>query len=179
MVEKPPPRQPSKRRSKEAKRRIVITRGREDLRNFVTATIRFFTRVEVIQRAIYAGDLDLARVSNAVGLGAIEHRVRDPGFHDEFSDYQHIIGVEGQRGVNATSVAAATGMPRETVRRKLRILVDHGVLLEKTRGRYVLKPGFLQDPRNLALIEEGMRYAAQYMNDCIAHGVFHWKPESK
>ena len=47
------------------------------------------------------------------------------------------------------TISQATGIPRETVRRKLKLLLERGVIVEKTRGAYVMKPGFIQQPENM------------------------------
>ena len=86
--------------------------------------------------------------------------MRVPEFHESFGDTRTIIGVEGQRGVNAFSIAEATGIPRETVRRKLKELVARGVLMEKERGRYVMAPGFLQKPENDAALQQVLGHFA-------------------
>jgi hypothetical protein len=138
---------------------FVASSGPGNLRTFVLATIEFVNRIEVLRRQIYGGDLDLARVADAIGLGALEHRVRDPAFLEQHSGYDTVVGVQGQRGVNAQSVADATGIPRETVRRKIKILLAKGAVQEKTRGKYIMKPGFMQTPETLAHLEEARRFA--------------------
>jgi hypothetical protein len=157
---------------------FVASSGPDNLRTFVLATIEFINRLEVLRGRIYGGDLDLARVADAIGLGALEHRIRDPAFLEEHSGYDTVVGVEGQRGVNAQSVADATGIPRETVRRKIKILLAKGAVQEKARGNYIMKPGFMQTPETLGHLEEARRFALHYVNRCISQGVFEWKASS-
>lgn len=172
------PRPTAQRRPSASPGTFTAPHNADNLRTFVLATIEFINRIEMLRRKIYGGDLDLARVADAIGLGALEHRVRDPAFHDQYGGYNTVVGVEGQRGVNAKSVADATGIPRETVRRKIKILLAKGALQEKTRGKYIMRPGFMQTPETLAHLEEGKGFALHYMNKCVAQGVFRWKPPS-
>jgi DNA-binding transcriptional regulator YhcF (GntR family) len=126
------------------------------------------------RRGIYAGDLELAAVGETVALVAVDPDMRDPLFRETFRDLRSMIGLEGQQAVNALSIAEATGIPRETVRRKLKQLLERGVIAEKERGRYVIKPGFVQRPENLAAAERAMRDTLQFMNDCVALGLVRW-----
>ncbi len=107
--------------------------------------------------------------------------MRDPRRRDTYRSFNRIVGVAGQRGINALSIAAATGIPRETVRRKLKLLVQRGFILEQTRGRYVVKPGSLQKPDHLAAFGRAMRDVVRFMNECVDHELAHWerKPDEK
>jgi hypothetical protein len=68
------------------------------------------------------------------------------------------------RGVSRRAIAASTGLPRETVRRRIASFVEHGLLIEQ--GAYVRAPqGLLEraDHRAFAgrLIQEFQRTASQ------------------
>lgn len=146
---------------------------------FVHLLLNFLHRTDQERRGLYAGDLDLAAVGETVGLVAIESDSRKPEFRERFGSFQAVIGLEGQHPVNALSISAATGIPRETVRRKLKLLVERGVITEKARGAYVIKPGFIQRPENQAVVERAMRDTMQFMNDCIKLGLVRWIDESE
>jgi DNA-binding GntR family transcriptional regulator len=77
------------------------------------------------------------------------------------------------------TIAEATGIPRETVRRKLKLLVERGVIVERTRGAYVFKPGYIQQPEMLDIIESGMRDALHFMNDCVKLGLVRWVDDAE
>lgn len=158
---------------------LALVRGSADARLFVHLLVNFLHRTDRERREMYHGDLDLAAVGETVGLVAVEPEARKPEFREKFGGYDTVIGLEAQQGVNALSVAAATGIPRETVRRKLKLLMERGVIAEKTRGAYVFKPGFIQQDENQARIERGMRDTLQFMNDCINLGVIRWVDEGE
>ena len=166
--------QPAARR----KGHLELVRGQGDARPFIHLLMNFLHRADRDRRGLYSGDLDLAAVGETVGLAAVEPDARKPEFLEKFGDYRAVIGVEGQRPVTAMSISQATGIPRETVRRKLKLLLARGVIVEKTRGGYVFKPGHIQKPENLELIDRGMRDALQFMNDCVKLGLVRWVDET-
>jgi predicted transcriptional regulator len=158
---------------------LELVRGSADARLFAHLLVNFLHRTDRERREMYNGDLDLAAVGETVGLVAVEPEARKPEFREKFGGYDTVIGLERQQGVNALSVASATGIPRETVRRKLKLLLERGVIAEKTRGSYVFKPGFIQQDDNQERIERGMRDTLQLMNDCINLGLVRWVDEGE
>jgi predicted transcriptional regulator len=164
----------SRRTSDQRKGHLELVRGRDDSRPFIHLLMNFLHRTDQDRRGLYSGDLDLAAVGETVGLAAIEPESRKPEFLDKFGNFETVIGIEGQRPVNALTISQATGIPRETVRRKLKLLLERGVIVEKTRGAYVMKPGFIQQPETLQIVDRGMRDTLQFMNDCVKLGLVRW-----
>ncbi len=158
---------------------LELVRGRDDSRPFIHLLMNFLHRTDQDRRGLYSGDLDLAAVGETVGLAAIEPESRKPEFLEKFGDFRTVIGLEGQRPVKALTISQATGIPRETVRRKLKILLDRGVIVEKSRGAYVFKPGYIQQPESMEVIERAMRDSLQFMNDCVALGLVRWVDEAE
>ncbi len=156
---------------------LELVRGRGDSRPFVHLLMNFLHRCDQDRRGLYSGDLDLAAVGETVGLAAIEPESRKADFRERFGSFDAVIGVEGQRSVTAQTISQATGIPRETVRRKLKLLLERGVIVEKTRGGYVMKPGFIQQPHTRDMIDLGMRDTLQFMNDCVKLGLVRWVDE--
>lgn len=159
----------AKRTKKSA--RFEIPRGEADSRTLVHLIGAFINRIDILRRRSYLGDMDQAIVAGMVGIGSVDHMVLQPEFRGAYGDMRTVVGVEGQRGMNALSIAEATGIPRETVRRKLKELTGRGVVMEKVRGRYIMKPGFIQQPENIEAINEAMRQLLQLMNACIQLGI--------
>ena len=155
----------------------MIVRGESGTRLFIHLLLNFIHRTDRERRAFYGDDLDIAAIAETVGIGALEPVIRDPAFRKEFADYDKVVGMERQRPVNALSVSAATGIPRETVRRKLKVLLARGLLIEKDGG-YVYRPGVLQQPRHKAAFERGMRDTLQFINECLKLGLLRLAPET-
>lgn len=147
--------------------RVAMPRGAGDSRTLLHLVAGFLQRVDIARRKVHLGDMDQALVAGIVGVGSVDHLFRQPDFRDAFGDFREIIGVAGQRGVNALSIAGATGIPRETVRRKLKELVAQGIVMEKTRGCYILTPGFLQRSENAAEVDDMLRRFLQLVNEAL------------
>jgi hypothetical protein len=156
-----------------------MARGGADTRTFLMLLLRLVHGVDRLRRDAYYGDLDLAVVAIIVASAGVEHMTRQPDFRDRYGDIRQVVGADRQRGVNALSVADASGIPRETVRRKLKQLVAMGVLQEKTRGKYIMKPGFTQSAGSLAMVDKGLALALQFLNDSVALGVLRWTESGK
>jgi biotin operon repressor len=154
--------------------RLVLAESSANSRLFVYMIGNYLHRIERERRTVYFGDLDLARVAEIIGAAGVEPGMRDALFRAQHGTFDSIIGVAGQRAVNATSIASATGIPRETVRRKLKRLLKLGVIVEKGRARYVLKPGVLQEPERQAAFARGIQQTVLFMNECLENGVVRW-----
>jgi biotin operon repressor len=159
--------------------RLMLAESSANSRLFLYMIGNYLHRLENERRALYFGDLDLARVAEIIGTAGVEPGMRDAAFRAEHSTFDSIVGIEGQRAVNATSIASATGIPRETVRRKLKRLLKLGFIVEKSRAHYVLTPGMLQDPQRQAAIARGFQQTVQFMNECLEHGVVRWIDRQK
>jgi hypothetical protein len=136
-------------------------------------------RVERVRRTLYFGDLDLAFVAEVIAVAGVEPGMRDAAFREQHRTFDSVVGVEGQRAVNATSIASASGIPRETVRRKLKRLLKMGFITEKGRSHYVLTPGVLQQPGRQAAFAQGIQQSMHFMNECLQHGVIRWVPTGR
>lgn len=156
--------------------RLVLAESAGNSRLLIYLAGQYLHRVECERRELYFGDLDLALVAESIAMAAIEPGMRDAAFRAEHASLDSVVGVEGQRGINASSIANATGMPRETVRRKLRRLLELGFIVEKGRARYVVTPGVLQRPERQAAFARGIRQTVQFMNGCLEQGVLRWEP---
>jgi predicted transcriptional regulator len=149
---------------------LVMVRGEAAMRVFIHLLLNFLHRTDRERRAFYGTDIDMAAISETVDIAALEAKMRDPAFREAFGDYRQAVGIERQRPVNALSVSETTGIPRETVRRKLKTLMERGVLAEKDGG-YIYKPGNVQNPQHLEAFERGMRDTLQFINDCLKLGL--------
>jgi hypothetical protein len=76
------------------------------------------------------------------------------GVEDEFLDIRRMLPRERLGVCNVSSLAAATGLPLETTRRKTLELVGRGTLQRDVRGNVQFTPGILQQPRIYDLVVE-------------------------
>ena len=78
-------------------------------------------------------------------------------------------GVAGE--CNISSIAAATGLNRETTRRKVNALVEEGFLSRSEAGEVSFSPGVLQRDATLELIRLQLETVARLVNDALRDGV--------
>src|SRR5260370_35033102 len=147
--------------------RLVVAESTTNSRLFVYMLGNYIHRIERERRAVYFGDLELARVAEIIGAAGVEPGMRDAAFRAQHATFDSIVGVEGQRAVNATSIASASGIPRETVRRKLKRLLKLGFIVEKGRARYMLRPGMLQEPPCQPAFPGGRHRTSRSSNRCV------------
>ncbi|MBY6199739.1 hypothetical protein KUV65_00055 [Maritalea mobilis] len=86
------------------------------------AHLSAFTTLLINLRTCFDGDLDLMLV-----LAVIAERTRPDEWHPEIFTYRQLTRDEAEGGplmINLQSIAEYSGIPRETVRRKINILVD-------------------------------------------------------
>jgi biotin operon repressor len=158
--------------------RITLADGPAVPRQFIYMAGNYLQRFERERRAVYFGDLDLAVIAEVIGTAGIEPRMRDAEFIAEFANLETVVGVEGQRAVSASSIARASGIPRETVRRKIKQLLELGFVVEKEPSRYVLMPGVLQEPHRQAAFARSIDQVIRFMNELLDKGLVRWTPSS-
>lgn len=149
----------------------------DQFRLFCYVFFNFVQRVDRIRRKEYFDDIELAIISETIALSAIEPKMRDQGFREQFRSTRNVVGIEPQRGVNALSISAATGIPRETTRRKIKKLIALGAVVEVRRGEYVMKPGFLQLKSSQVALGQIVTDTVRFINDSLDQGLFVWERE--
>lgn len=97
------------------------------------------------------GDHDRVMIVLAVAASTLERTLRT----DEtgtLSDLRHKLADEQVAPCNIASIAVATGLPRETARRKVNAMVADGVLKRNRRGAISFVNGVGQDPAVFAML---------------------------
>jgi len=152
--------------------RIARHRYEDNSRIFIAAFLRFFQRVCRLHMDLFDGDVGLVVVAGAVAVANLEAGMRDPAFRRAFSSVDTEIGIDQQRGCNALSIAESTGLPRETVRRKINRLIEKGILARRGAGDYVLQPGVLQSGPFAALFRDLTDETIRLVNECLDDEIF-------
>jgi DNA-binding IclR family transcriptional regulator len=76
-----------------------------------------------------------------------------PEMLEPYASLTTIIPAELQRPVTRAAITRASGLPRETVRRKVQAMINSGVLISDSRGGIRLKPGLLASEAFVRAIE--------------------------
>lgn len=159
--------------------RLVLVEGPANSRLFVYVTTNYLHRIEQERRGLYSGDLELAVVAELIGIAGAEPGMRDAAYREKHRTFATPVAIEDLRAVNASSLANASGVPRETVRRKIRRLLKIGLIIEKEPARYVLKPGILLEPHRQAMFARGIDQTVRFINELLDHGLVRWVPTKK
>ncbi|MEA3033576.1 MAG: hypothetical protein QOH86_1592 [Sphingomonadales bacterium] len=72
---------------------------------------------------------------------------------------------------NISSIAAATGLNRETARRRVNALVGEGLLIRSEKGEVGFRPGYLQRPEAAALVRRILETVTRFVNEELKDGV--------
>ncbi len=121
------------------------------------AHVEGFTRLLILLRKQFEGDLDMMLVMAVIGEATLpKHLLRD-----DFS-YGALQQGKGQmvskQDINTQSIAAYSGIPRETVRRKLERLADKGWIERNSNGGWTATRKGSQD----------LQQATEATNDYLA-----------
>lgn len=103
---------------------------------------------------VFNFDYERAIIVLSVTMGNIQHLLNSPELLDGYADLATIIPAELQRPLTRLAITRATGLPRETVRRKVASLIDEGMLIGDERGGVRLAPGALMRGDFLAAVEQ-------------------------
>jgi hypothetical protein len=156
--------------------RVVLVEGPANSRLFLNLGGKYLHRVERERRELYAGDHDLAIVVEVIAAASTDPLMRDPAYLERHEYFLAAIPIEEQRGVSASSIAKSSAIPRETVRRKIRRLLELGLIVEKEPARYVLKPGSLMEPHRQAAFTRGIGETVRFINELLHYGLIRWVP---
>src|ERR1700761_2569845 len=92
---------------------------------------------------VFNFDYERMIIALSVTMGNVQHLMNTPDQLGPYEDLGVIIPAELQRPVARLAITRATGLPRETVRRKVASLIEAGVLIKDERGGVRLTPGAL------------------------------------
>jgi hypothetical protein len=115
-------------------------------------------------------DADNVMIILAVVAITSEKLVR-AGLADEHRTLESFLPLDELQGCNVSSIAAATAINRETVRRRVRNLIKAGSLIRTEAGEIALPPEKVQEPAALALIRKQLEAVTRFVNDSMRDGV--------
>ena len=92
----------------------------------------------------------------------------------EYQDIARPIPRDRLTPCNLNSIAAATGLNRETARRKVNKLVAAGIVVKEADGTFSLSPGFAQREEPLALVRAQLETLRRTTNELLRDGVLQW-----
>jgi len=96
-------------------------------------------------------------------------RAELPPEHRTLANY---LPLEQLQKCNVSSIAAATGLNRETARRRVEALIRAGSLIKTPEGEIALPPERVQEPAALALVRKQLEAVTRFVNDGLRDGIF-------
>jgi len=129
------------------------------------------------QRGAWAelfGSDDAAAIMIAIAVIRSERILRDPS-NSGTRTFSHPVADWELGPSNISSIATATGMNRETTRRKVRELVEAGKLVAEDGGlRFA--PGLTQEPAFADAVRDIVENLRSATNDLLRLGILHAVP---
>ncbi|MEN3976564.1 hypothetical protein [Emcibacter sp. SYSU 3D8] len=118
----------------------------------------------------FQSDFSKVLIIHAIGVASVSRLMSRPeaGTYEALSA---MVPSELQVPVNALSVAESTGIPRETVRRKIKEMIVDGFLVEDERGGYRMNPGTLQSDAMLEIYYQQLQSLTMLLNRCLESGI--------
>ena len=123
------------------------------------AHVGSLTRFLIECRAAFDGDLDMFLVLAVIGDRTLSQRKVDPAL--SFEEFQAVSGKALPEDINIRSIADFSGIPRETVRRKVAQLIEHGWVTKKEDGFLIATHQAKEDLKPVT--ETSIRYIASML----------------
>jgi hypothetical protein len=115
-------------------------------------------------------DCEKALILVAVMAISGERFTRGEVLEDELKSLRNPVPPERLPPCNISSIAAATGLNRETARRKVIELSEEGILDRSPNGMVSFRPGFLEGEAMSELVRRQLEAVVRVMNDLIREG---------
>ena len=93
------------------------------------------------------------------------------GLDPQYHALDVYLPLEQLQACNVASIAAATGLNRETVRRRVQALIDRGSLIRTESGDIALPPDKVQERSALDLVRRQLEALVRFANDSLRDGV--------
>jgi hypothetical protein len=133
----------------------------------IRAAVMMTRSMEVWRR----GRLDPQTVLIILAVISItSERLMRAGLDPQYRALDVYFPLERLQGCNVASIAAATGLNRETVRRRVQALLGEGSLIRTESGDIALPPAKVQEPSALELVRKQLEAVVRFANDSLRDG---------
>lgn len=130
---------------------------------------QFTLRLMTIWRR-YVDDPDQAMILAAVTAVTADRLTRIE-LEPKYRDVKVALPQELKARCNVTSISEATGINRETARRKIERLLNEGFLARDKDGSITFADGLIQEERTRNLIKEQLETARRFVEEMFRDGV--------
>lgn len=159
--------------SRNTQTKIVL---KEDQYKKLSRTFGYYFSDLTIKTAFFHNDItsfdfQKAIIIHTISIATGSKFIKSPELMKLYGSMDVKFPTEQQVPCSALSVSEATGLPRETTRRKIKEMVAEDLLEEDPRGGYRLKSGILQRPLVQTRMEEFVKALVRVVNVGLDLGV--------
>jgi hypothetical protein len=116
-------------------------------------------------------DCEKALILVAVIAISGERFTRAEELEEELKDLRNVFPQDRLPKCNISSIAAATGLNRETARRKVNELIEAGFLIRSAGGMISFAPGILARDSTIDLVRKQLDAVVRVVNELMRDGV--------
>ena len=150
---------------------LSIDEGQAAVSSRLTA-IRLALLISRCMETWRGGERDPATVLILIAVISItSEKFTRSGLDPEMGALETYLPLEQLQGCNVASIAAATGLNRETTRRRVEALLRSGSLIRSSSGDIALPPERVQTPAALALVRKQLDAVVRFSNELLKDGV--------
>jgi hypothetical protein len=150
---------------------LVIDDAEADANSRLTA-IRLALLVSRCMQIWSAGQRDPETVLILIAVISItSEKFTRAGLDPELRALHAYLPLEQLQGCNVASIAAATGLNRETTRRRVDRLLEGGMLIRTASGELALPPERVHQPAALELVRKQLDAIVRFTNELVRDGV--------
>jgi len=120
------------------------------------------------------GDDDAALIALAT-VATNSDRMLRAALDPDLESLENALSIDDLSRCNVNSIVAATGLNRETARRKVVRLIEEGLLVRE-QGRLRLAPGFTQQRVTLETVRTQLDQLRRAVEDLIRLGAINFEP---
>lgn len=146
-------------------KRAARANSRMAVIRLATATLRYMENWRHL-----AGDYDSAMIVVAIIAISAERLTRGEGLKGQLRDLRTPLPPGMMGPCNISSIASATGLNRETTRRRIGELERAGLLIRGLDGNVGFVPGLAQAPQTLEIVIRQLQTMARVTNDLVRDG---------
>lgn len=150
---------------------VSVVDDRAEANNRLTAIRLAMLTLRAMERwRSNVGDYDSAMVLVAV-VAITAERLTRADLAPELKSLTNPLPPNDLAVCNVSSIAAATGLNRETARRKVQALIEEGYLVKSSTGSISFKPGHFQKDYVPDLVRTQLDALVRTVNDLCRDGV--------
>lgn len=149
---------------------VFVDEGRASANSRITAIRLTLLTLRCMEKwRANVKDYDSAMILVAVGAITAERLTRAE-LEEEYRAVERPMPADRLAACNVSSLAAATGLNRETTRRKVNALIESGFLVRSEQGVIGFAPGHLQKEHIPNLIRSQLDSLVRTINDLVRDG---------